>query len=108
MKVAEMFDAVAERLVAQGCGVDRGRIMHSEGLRAPTGRFFAFLRGGELVIKLSAERVRELCESNRGAPFDAGKGRAMREWVVVAPETERHCEAYLDEALRFATSKARR
>ena len=60
----------------------------SNGLRVD-GRIFAMLARGAFVVKLPRPRAAELIESGRGEPFDAGKGRAMKEWVVVraAPDT---------------------
>jgi hypothetical protein len=57
----------------------------SNGLRVD-GRIFAMLVVGAFVVKLPRPRVAELIETNRGEPFDAGKGRPMKEWVVVRSE----------------------
>jgi hypothetical protein len=75
----------------------------SNGLRVD-GRIFAMLVRGAFVVKLPGPRVAELIETGRGAPFDAGKGRPMKEWVVVrsAPST------WIDlsrEARRFVGAK---
>jgi hypothetical protein len=48
------------------------------------GKIFAMVSSrGELVVKLSADRAAELVRSEKGEPFTAGRGRPMREWLVV-------------------------
>jgi hypothetical protein len=64
------FDAVIERFAGEP-GVEHGTGWHSPGLRVD----------GELVVKLPADRCRELVAAG-GRPFRSG-GRELREWVVV-------------------------
>jgi hypothetical protein len=98
MTTEEMFERVSNRMVGQKGGIQRGRMMQSEGLRTPAGRFFAFVRRGELVVKLPAARVSQLVASGEGTPFDAGKGRPMREWVCLRPADEGTLASYAAEA----------
>lgn len=96
---APLFERVSERLVAAGDGVEQGKIMHATGLKTG-GKFFAFVSRGALVLKLPAGRVTELIAAGAD-PFDAGKGRPMREWVQTRPADEAECAALVDEARRF-------
>jgi hypothetical protein len=103
--VEEIFGAAAERLVQEHAAVEQGRIFHSTGLKTG-GKFFGFVTRGELVVKLPAERVDELITSGAGLPFDAGKGRPMREWVRLRPADEAGCVAHLGDAHRFVAMQA--
>ena len=95
-----MFDVVAEQLVGSDPRVDRGRMFNAEGLRIG-GKFFAFPKEDEVVLKLPAERVEDLVTSGVGSPFDAGKGTPMREWVTVHPANADDCAEYMIEARNF-------
>lgn len=98
--VTELFVAVTAHFVATDKSVQAGKILHSEGLKSE-GKFFAFTRGEELVVKLNQERVAQLIGDGTGSPFDAGKGRPMREWVVLRPTELASCTSYVGEALAF-------
>jgi hypothetical protein len=103
--VEEMFAAVAGRLVAENPGLEQARMFGSIGLRIESGKFAGFARRDELVVKLPAVRVAKLLESGDGSIFDAGKGRPMKEWVVLHPRDEQELERYLLEARDFVAAR---
>jgi TfoX/Sxy family transcriptional regulator of competence genes len=100
--VAELFAAVSARLLEQK-GIEQARMMNAVGLKT-AGKFFAFVRNGELVVKLPRERVDELVASGEGGHFDRGQGKPMKEWATLRPPTAAACEAYVEEARRFVAS----
>ena len=100
MSFEQTFDEAAERLRADGPAIERGRMIRSFGLKTG-GKFFAFAREGELVVKLPAGRVAELVASGEGRPFDRGDGRPLREWVCLSPRDADECEASMREARAF-------
>ena len=102
----ELFDAVAERLVREDDAIELGRALHNQGLKA-SGKLFAFVTRGELVVKLPADRVAALIATGDGRPFDANKGRPMREWVALSPADEAACEAHMREAASFVAALER-
>lgn len=77
---------------------------NNEGLRI-SGKIFAMLVGGELVVKLPKDRVDELVDSGVATRFDAGKGRPMKEWASVPPMASRRWKALVEEARAFVDSR---
>ena len=69
------------------------------------GKIFAMLVGGELVVKLPKSRVDELISTGDGGPFGAGKGRPMKEWVTLAPDSD--WRALTREAVGFVSGGPR-
>jgi len=68
------------------------------------GRIFAMLTPRlEYVVKLPRGRVLELMASGDGIAYDAGKGRPMKEWVVIKPESSLSWTALAEEALGFVS-----
>jgi hypothetical protein len=44
-------------------------------------KLFVMFYKGELVVKLSPERVTELVSSGEGLPHDVGTGKPMKDWI---------------------------
>jgi len=86
---------LARRDVTAGTGFGTGA-----GLRV-SGKIFAMIVDGELVVKLSKERVDELVEAGVARRFDAGKGRPMKEWASVRASASRRWKGLVEEARAF-------
>ena len=72
----------------------------NEGLRV-SGKIFAMLVRGELVVKLPKDRVDALVETGAARRFDAGKGRPMKEWASVPASASRRWKGLVEEARVF-------
>jgi hypothetical protein len=48
-----------------------------------SGKIFAMLVNGALVLKLPKARVDAIVDAGRGTRFDANKGKPMKEWLVL-------------------------
>ncbi len=71
-----------------------------------SGKIFAMLAGGKLVVKLPRQRVDTLAASGNGTRFDPrGDGRQMREWLVVEPTSDVEWLTLAREAMEFVASK---
>ena len=94
-----------ERLVAAFADRDGVTLGEGRGFGAGTlrvdGRIFAMPNEAGLALKLPAQRVAELLAAGEGLPFDAGKGRPMREWVVIPEAAGDRWQALAGEALAF-------
>lgn len=108
--VAERFDLLAQQFAGApgvslpGQGGARG--FGSSALRIH-GAIFAMLTRDQLVVKLPPERVAELVSDGTGRPFDAGKGRPMKQWLTVTGQDERTWSALAQEALGYGSSLRR-
>lgn len=80
-----------------------GKEFGSGGLRHK-GKIFAMLTRGCLVLKLPSIRVDSLVGSGDGARFDGNKGRPMREWFTLDPDSTLNWESLAREALAFVSS----
>ena len=98
----ELFWSFATSLL-QCPGVSRSTMMGLPCLRLH-GVFFAACdrRTGDLLIKLSRQRVDALIEEGAAHPF-APAGRRFRQWAAVSPELSANWSDLLSEAQQFAT-----
>ena len=55
-----------------------------------------------LVVKLPTARVTALVAGGDGDRFDANKGRPMKEWLSLGPDSELSWSELAREALQFA------
>jgi hypothetical protein len=101
------FAAVAEQLLAEFVGDEHGRMLRSPGLKTG-GKFYGFVTGDDLIVKLPAARVAELLASARGLPCSPRPGRPMREWVRIPAPDEASCRSHLLEARAFVSSAPQR
>jgi hypothetical protein len=108
MEVGVQFETLARLLEGrEGVTLGSGRKGFGSDALQVDGRIFAMARPGGLVFKLPAERVAALIGSGAGRPFDAGKGRPMKEWVVVGPDAAAQWPALAEEALAFVGGRTR-
>jgi hypothetical protein len=102
---ARLFASIAESELAMP-GVTSGTgFGRSEGLRI-SGKIFAMLVRGELVVKLPKPRVEDLTASGVGRHFDPGNGRLMKEWVAITRGASRRWRKLVEEARAFVTANA--
>ena len=71
------------------------------GGRTLRGKLFAVRRDDALLLKLPVRRVADLISSGVGTPFDANKGRAMREWILIKGTEAATWLTLAHEALTF-------
>lgn len=104
-------DALFEELVARFSAdpavtppsAGKGGRFGDSGLKV-SGKLFAMLSKGELVVKLPKQRVDELIASGTGTRFDPGHGRVMKEWVTIAPSHGRDWVTLAEEARQFVST----
>ena len=102
MVIEELFEASAQRLLANP-NVTRAKMFGAPTLKV-SGKVFACLFKGKLVLKLPQQRVAVIVGSGQGERFDPGMGRVMKEWVSLEPLAEQELEDLVAEALDFVAS----
>ena len=82
-----------------------GKEFGSSGLKID-GKIFAMLVRGQLVVKLPRAHVDALVASGDGERFDPRHdGRLMKEWCVLAPDSQVEWLPLAREAMEFVASK---
>ncbi len=96
------FDSIArEMLDRDAITIGAGKRGFGSNALCVHGRIFAMVSGGGLVMKLPRDRVAALLASGEGTPFDAGKGRPMKEWVTLPDRPALQMLALAEEAAAF-------
>lgn len=85
-RFADLVDEFAGQPGVIGPGQANARGFGSAALKV-NGAIFAMLSHGRLVVKLPAPRVDVLITTGVCAPYDAGKGRPLKQWATVASAT---------------------
>ena len=103
------FDRLAAKMANhEGVTLGSGRRGFGSGALHVNGRIFAMLTAGRLVVKLPSDRVTSLIANGEATPFDAGKGRPMKEWAAIREGTDDVWLARAEEACSFVSSLASR
>jgi hypothetical protein len=100
-----LVEAFAQRPGVTVPGGADGRGFGSDALRVG-GAIFAMLSRGCLVVKVPRDRVVELIAAGRGRPFDAGKGRPMKEWIALEGADDLTWLSLAEEAFSFVGHSA--
>lgn len=96
------FWSVADELIGTGL-VEEGTMMGHHCLRAvPDGGFVATVDRvtGDLVVKLSRQRVEKLIEAGDGLAF-APAGKVFKEWVQIPDYDTDWWRQLIDESINF-------
>ena len=97
----ESFDELIDAFVGRDGVMLGGGPGFGAGTLKVDGRIFAMSSEEGVALKLPGDRVSSLIASGDGLPFDAGKGKPLREWVVVPWEGDQDVTALTEEALAF-------
>ena len=103
-KVLTRFSAIAT-VLAKEPGVtvgSQGKKGFGASALQVNGKIFAMIDSkGCFVVKIPKARVDALENSGTGKRFDAGKGRAMKEWLSLDLKPEKNWLAHAREAMGF-------
>ena len=95
------YATLVQQFLGRANVTQEGKGFGSSALKV-NGRIFAMLTArSDFVVKLPRQRVEQLIESGDGVAFDAGKGRPMKEWLVLQPTSSLDWSSLTEEALAF-------
>jgi hypothetical protein len=94
----ERFHAIAASLP----GMSEGKMFGALCIKAPNGKAGVMLHKGEMVFKLSGERLTEALALDGARNFDPSGGRPMKEWVQLPVEHADRWQRYAEEAMARA------
>ena len=102
---SELFWDIAKPMLLEGIA-QKSTMMGFPCLRTAEGQFFASLEKStsDMIIKVPAERVKELISSGVAQPF-APNGRTFKEWAKIVPVKRELWHDLIQEAYVFVESK---
>jgi hypothetical protein len=101
------FDTIAEALLSETGVTDGTGFGNSPGLRI-NGRIFAMPAADGLTLKLPAADCVKLIDAGDARPYEGGRGRPLREWVVVSGGTCRSWQALARASLSHVDASSAR
>jgi len=99
--VSDAFDRLEYALTGTP-GVTRAKVFGYAALKLH-GKVFAATSDGQLIVKLSPERIAELIARGQGQPF-VGYGKVMRGWIQLAAVDAGAWLAFAEEAQAYISS----
>lgn len=67
------------------------------------GKMFAMFYQGDLILKLSPERVAELTNSGKGTPHDPGTGKPMKDRILIPASKSKTWIELTKESLEYVS-----
>ena len=99
--VQQRYEALAAEFLRRPDVTRAGAGFGAKALKV-RGRIFATLStSGEFIVKLPESRVDAYVANGDGVRSDGGKGRQMKEWLSVSPDSEVPWSRLAQEAMDF-------
>jgi hypothetical protein len=72
----------------------------AQGIKFNKKMFIMFYKG-DLVIKLSPDRIQELIKAGKGLPFDPGTGKPMKDRILISRSNKKDWISLSEESKKF-------